>query len=259
MNANNTSTLAPVPPATLTTEQWHTAIAQANTLHTQISDLTTQITTLEQKRWLTAVLLGALLTRMKDASGHGEWQKLFPKRNHDSQFNLRDSKKRTCALFSHASAKRYMKLYREVLRRAQTLGTINITPLTNGTLTLDDHTTAELTKLSDATTLRQAYLDFGIISPPPPKHLGFTTSGNPLGPQPTSPLNKPNPTNLPPEELHRRQQQAEQDAAHILKLLGTFINRGTASYLRPQERDIIRQSLTAYAHKLTRITPQTTH
>lgn len=252
MNANNTSTLAPVPPATLTTEQWHTAIAQANTLHTQISDLTTQITTLEQKRWLTAVLLGALLTRMKDASGHGEWQKLFPKRNHDSQFNLRDSKKRTCALFSHASAKRYMKLYREVLRRAQTLGTINITPLTNGTLTLDDHTTAELTKLSDATTLRQAYLDFGIISPPPPKHLGFTTSGNPLGRHPNEKtLDEALATiGKDGEIMTARKLRARQDYASIISQIETFLKDGLHHEIPPSERSFFATSLTDLAHQI---------
>lgn len=250
MNANNTSPLAPVlPPATLTTEQWQIATQQANTLHTQISDLTAELTKLEQKRWIIAVILGGLLTRMKAASGHGEWQKLFPKRNHDSQFNQNYDTCPKCEpwfAFGLRTSEKYIKLYHEVLRRAQTLGTINITPLTNGTLNLDDHTTAELTKLSDATTLRQAYLDFGIISPPPPKHLGFTTSGNPLGMPPKSI------TALTPEELKRARQQATRDAAKLIRIIHTYIKQHYAALLRPQERDLLAQTLIDYGRQLTR-------
>lgn len=224
-----------------TTEQWHTAIAQANTLHTQITQITAELTTLEQKRWITAVILGALLTRMKAASQHGEWQKLFPLRNHDTC-----SKCEPWFAFGRRTSEKYMKLYRAVLARAKTLGTINITPLTNDPITLDDHTTAELTKLTDATTLRQAYLDFGIISPPTPKHLGFTTSGNPLGMPPKSI------TALTPEELKRARQQATRDAAKLIRIIHTYIKQHYAALLRPQERDLLAQTLIDYGRQLTR-------
>lgn len=59
-----------------TNRDWEIAVVRANALHGQITGLTGQIQTLEQKRWMTAVVLGGLLTRMKSASQHGEWGKL---------------------------------------------------------------------------------------------------------------------------------------------------------------------------------------
>lgn len=236
MNDNLSSPLTPANITTATPEQWHTAIAQANTLHTQITDLTTQITTLEQKRWITAVILGALLTRMKAASQHGEWKALFTKND-------------TCVVFDQRTAQRYMKLYRAVLARAKTLGTINITTLTNGG-PLDDHTTAELTKLSAATTLRQAYLDFGIISPP--KHIGFTTSGNPTGRHPNEKtLDEALATiGKDGEIMTARKLRARQDYATIISQIETFLKDGLHHELPPSERSFFATSLTDLAHQI---------
>ena len=64
---------------TTTNRDWEIAIVRANALHGQIAGLTGQIQTLEQKRWMTAVVLGGLLARMKAAAQHGEWGKLFGK------------------------------------------------------------------------------------------------------------------------------------------------------------------------------------
>jgi len=73
---------------TTTNRDWEIAIVRANALHGQITGLTNQIQNLEQKRWMTAVVLGGLLGRMKSASQHGDFQKLFkriaPKANHGS-------------------------------------------------------------------------------------------------------------------------------------------------------------------------------
>ena len=64
---------------TTTNRDWEIAIVRANALHGQITGLTGQIQTLEQKRWMTAVVLGGLLARMKAAAQHGEWKALFTK------------------------------------------------------------------------------------------------------------------------------------------------------------------------------------
>ena len=87
---------------TTTNRDWEIAIVRANALHGQITGLTNQIQTLEQKRWMTAVVLGGLLARMKAAAQHGEWKALFGKSD-------------TCVTFEYRTAARYMKLYREVL------------------------------------------------------------------------------------------------------------------------------------------------
>lgn len=150
-----------------TNRDWEIAVVRANALHSQITGLTNQIQTLEQKRWMTAVVLGGLLTRMKAAAQHGEWGKLF-KSNSAHVQNL---------TFTQNNAGRYMKLYREVLKRAKKLGTVDIALIESGRR--DARTLEEIGKLSDADSLRQAYFDFGVVSTP--KTHGFKASGNPDG------------------------------------------------------------------------------
>lgn len=145
---------------------WEIAIVRANALHGQITGLTGQIQALEQKRWMTAVVLGGLLSRMKSASQHGEWGKLFSNGNHDSHFK-----------FSKRTGDKYASLYREVLKRARKLGTVDVALIESGRR--DARTLEEIGKLSDADSLRQAYFDFGVVSAP--KSHGFKESGNPAG------------------------------------------------------------------------------
>lgn len=149
---------------TTTNRDWEIAIVRANALHGQITGLTGQIQTLEQKRWMTAVVLGGLLARMKAAAQHGEWKALFTKND-------------TCVVFDKRTAQRYMKLYREVLKRARKLGTVDVALIESGRR--DARTLEEIGKLSDADSLRQAYFDFGVVTPP--KSHGFQASGNPDG------------------------------------------------------------------------------
>lgn len=70
-----------------------------------------------------------------------------------------------------------MKLHREVLKRARKLGTVDVALIESGRR--DARTLEEIGKLSDADSLRQAYFDFGVVSPP--KTHGFKDSGNPAG------------------------------------------------------------------------------
>lgn len=152
---------------TTTNRDWEIAIVRANALHGQIAGLTGQIQTLEQKRWMTAVVLGGLLTRMKAAAQHGEWGKLFKSNsNNCANFN-----------FGQREANKVMKLHREVLKRAKKLGTVDVALIESGRR--DARTLEEIGKLSDADSLRQAYFDFGVVTPP--KSHGFQASGNPDG------------------------------------------------------------------------------
>lgn len=149
---------------TTTNRDWDVAVVRANALHGQITGLTGQIQTLEQQRWMTAAVLGGLLIRLKDASQHGEWKALFTKND-------------TRVVFDQRTAQRYMKLYREVLIRAKKLGTVDVALIESGRR--DARTLEEIGKLSDADSLRQAYFDFGVVTPP--KSHGFQASGNPDG------------------------------------------------------------------------------
>lgn len=147
-----------------TNRDWEIAVVRANALHGQITGLTNQIQSLEQKRWMTAVVLGGLLARMKAAAQHGEWGKLF-------------GKTETCFRFDARTGRNYMKLHREVLKRAKKLGTVDVALIESGRR--DARTLEEIGKLSDADSLRQAYFDFGVVSAP--KSHGFKESGNPAG------------------------------------------------------------------------------
>lgn len=155
---------------TTTNRDWEIAIVRANALHGQITGLTNQIQNLEQKRWMTAVVLGGLLGRMKSASQHGDFQKLFNSKK-DSP------KSESWFVFDKRTAQKYMKLHREVLKRAKRLGTVDVALIESGRR--DARTLEEISKLSDADSLRQAYFDFGVVTPP--KSHGFQASGNPDG------------------------------------------------------------------------------
>ena len=216
---------------------WEIAIVRANALHGQITGLTGQIQALEQKRWMTAVVLGGLLSRMKSASQHGEWGKLFSNGNHDSHFK-----------FSKRTGDKYASLYREVLKRARKLGTVDVALIESGRR--DARTLEEIGKLSDADSLRQAYFDFGVVAAP--KKHGFDGSGNPAG-------RGANEKNLDDtlaaigedgEILTARKLRAREDYASIISQLETFLKDGLHHELPPSERSFFAGSLTDLAQQV---------
>lgn len=186
-----------------TNRDWEIAIVRANALHGQITGLTNQIQTLEQKRWMTAVVLGGLLARMKEASQHGEWKALFGKSD-------------TCVTFEYRTAARYMKLHREVLKRAKKLGTVDVALIESGRR--DARTLEEIGKLSDADSLRQAYFDFGVVSAP--KSHGTSTIEDNRG------VGKPQPVLSPDEAMAIRQQAAHDEFARIIIDLRAMLDTG---------------------------------
>ena len=188
---------------TTTNRDWEIAIVRANALHGQITGLTNQIQTLEQKRWMTAVVLGGLLARMKAAAQHGEWKALFGKSD-------------TCVTFEYRTAARYMKLYREVLKRARKLGTVDVALIESGRR--DARTLEEIGKLSDADSLRQAYFDFGVVTPP--KSHGTSTIDDNRG------TGKPQPIADPEEALAARQKSACDEFARIMVDLEAMLDTG---------------------------------
>ena len=188
---------------TTTNRDWEIAIVRANALHGQITGLTNQIQTLEQKRWMTAVVLGGLLARMKAAAQHGEWKALFGKSD-------------TCVTFEYRTAARYMKLYREVLKRARKLGTVDVALIESGRR--DARTLEEIGKLSDADSLRQAYFDFGVVTPPK-SHCTSTIDDN-------RGTGKPQPIADPEEALAARQKSACDEFARIMVDLEAMLDTG---------------------------------
>lgn len=194
---------------TTTNRDWEIAIVRANALHGQITGLTNQIQNLEQKRWMTAVVLGGLLGRMKSASQHGDFQKLFNSKK-DSP------KSESWFVFDKRTAQKYMKLHREVLKRARKQGTVDVALIESGRR--DARTLEEIGKLSDADSLRQAYFDFGVVTPP--KSHGPSTIDDNRG------TGKPQPIADPEEALAARQKSACDEFARIMVDLEAMLDTG---------------------------------
>lgn len=192
-----------------TNRDWEIAVVRANALHGQITGLTNQIQSLEQKRWMTAVVLGGLLGRMKAASQHGDFLKLFNSKKDRT-------KSESWFVFDKRTAQKYMKLHREVLKRAKKLGTVDVKLIESGRR--DARTLEEIGKLSDADSLRQAYFDFGVVSAP--KSHGTSTIDDNRG------TGKPQPIADPEEALAARQKSACDEFARIMVDLEAMLDTG---------------------------------
>lgn len=260
-------------------------VSEANRLH-RYAQAQAEMAACAGRNAVTAGLkLGKLLTELKAATPHGEWVGLFdgaakrdtcvpfetqanvahelhlnfnrqtanqymPKANHGSLFE-----------FTKRTAEKYMRCYKAAKAR------LSATESAQLDATLNDRTAPSIppelvAKATDgAETPRQMMLNLGVIATRKRtthdrvKPLGFTGSGNPDGAQALTPMDKLAndlaALNLPPEELERRRHQAEQDAAGLLKQLGTFVDQGYVHLLRLQERELFADSLAAYARKVS--------
>ena len=126
------------------------------------------------------------------------------------------AKSDTCVTFEYRTAARYMKLYREVLKRARKLGTVDVALIESGRR--DARTLEEIGKLSDADSLRQAYFDFGVVTPP--KSHGTSTIDDNRG------TGKPQPIADPEEALAARQKSACDEFARIMVDLEAMLDTG---------------------------------
>lgn len=248
-------------------------VSEANRLH-RYAQAQAEMAACAGRNAVTAGLkLGKLLTELKAATPHGEWGDLFkagsnlthgfnfdftqktanqymPNANHGSHFE-----------FTKRTAEKYMRCYKAAKAR------LSATESAQLDATLNDRTAPSpppelVAKATDgAETPRQMMLNLGVIATRKRtthdrvKPLGFTGSGNPDGAQALTPMDKLAndlaALNLPPEELERRRHQAEQDAACLLKQLGTFVDQGYVHLLRLQERELFADSLAAYARKVS--------
>lgn len=233
-------------------------VTEANRLHRYATTQAEMAACAGRNAVMAGLRLGKLLARLKEETNHGEWGNLFikelsPNRTHASDLE-----------FSQRTANRYIRCYKLALAR---LGTQERPSLELG---LDDgQPTLLLTELvakatDGAETPRQMQLNLGVISSrkksrheATPRHIGFTGSGNPAGAPATDPMDKLAADlarlNLTPEQLEKHRKQAEQDAASLLQQLGTYVDGGYASLLRPQERDMLVTSLRMHADNILKI------
>lgn len=143
-------------------------MAYANELHRQCIDITNQVQRLGNRMWQTAVVLGAVLTQVKKECPHGEWGKLF----NDADKRIKSSPNVPHVghfTFGKSSASRYMKLYKTVTEKSKGLTTqqsFDLESLQKGESYDIDALSGTLSQLTDATTLRQAFFDLGVLTPP---------------------------------------------------------------------------------------------
>lgn len=227
-------------------------VSEANRLHRYAQAQAEMAACAGRNAVIAGLKLGKLLTELKAATPHGGWGQLFnstANANHGSHFE-----------FTKRTAENYMRCYKTAAGR---LANVERYLLDAG---LSGEPVNDLAALVDKTTdgaetPRQMMLNLGVIATRKRtthdrvKPLGFSGSGNPDGAQALTPMDKLAndlaALNLPPDELERRRHQAEQDAACLLKQLGTFIDQGYVHLLRLQERELFAAALTTYARKIS--------
>lgn len=234
-------------------------VSEANRLHRYVQAQAEMAACAGRNAVTAGLKLGKLLTELKAVTPHGGWEKLFNRNN--------DSKSESCFRFEFTSrsANQYMRCYKTAAGR---LANVERYLLDAG---LSGEPVNDLAALVDKTTdgaetPRQMMLNLGVISTRKRtthdrvKPLGFTGAGNPDGALALTPMDKLAndlaALNLPPDELERRRHQAEQDAACLLKQLGTFVDQGYIHLLRLQERELFAESLAAYARKISNVDEQ---
>ena len=243
------------------------SVSEANRLHRYAQAQAEMAACAGRNAVMAGLKLGKLLTDLKAATDHGVWGQLFKKESNTklsscAQFEIQTNVAHELHLnFNQQTANRYMRCYKAAKAR------LSATESAQLDATLNDRTAPStppelVAKATDgAETPRQMMLNLGVIATRKRtthdrvKSLGFTGSGNPDGAQSLTPMDKLAndlaAINLPPEELERRRHQAEQDAACLLKQLGTFVDQGYVHLLRLQERELFADSLAAYARKVS--------
>ena len=232
-------------------------VSEANRLHRYAQAQAEMAACAGRNAVMAGLKLGKLLVELKAATDRGEWGQLFrasPNSTHVSNLN-----------FDQRTANRYMRCYKAAKAR------LSATEATQLDTTLDDRTSPAappelVAKATDgAETPRQMMLNLGVIASRKQtthdvRHICFTGSGNPQGPTALAPMDKLandlaaiNPGD---EEMERRRHQAEQDAAMLLKQLGTYVDRGYVNLLRVQERELFAEALATYSRKVSDIDDQ---
>lgn len=227
-------------------------VSEANRLHRYAQAQAEMAACAGHNAVMAGLKLGKLLTELKSTAAHGEWGELFKaESNLTHGFNFD---------FTQKTANQYMRCYKTAAGRLANTERYLLDAGLSGEPVND--LAALVDKTTDgAETPRQMMLNLGVISTRKRtthdrvKPLGFSGSGNPDGAQALTPMDKLAndlaALNLPPDELERRRHQAEQDAACLLKQLGTFVDQGYIHLLRLQERELFAESLAAYARKVS--------
>lgn len=205
-------------------------IALANDLHRQCTGLADRVQALGQRMWQTAVALGYTLTQVKAELPHGEYTKLFEDSAAPNVAHVQH------LAFSRATATRYVNLYKAAEARVRKLGDDQAAAMRQ---MIEQGSADELSSLlgevSQASSLREAYIELGVIQPPKTPQESMLANRCTTG-RPKGSVKQPTPWEEAREmALHR--------AAEIACHLSDFIRHKQLDYLRPNEIEGLRAAV----------------
>jgi len=208
------------------------AVSQINALHHRATEKAVQAKTLAEDAAHLAVLLGIRLGELKESLPHGEFGKLFEMgEGNQGGFD-----------FSDRTARRYIAVTQGLIDRHQ-LSTIQIKTLSKIAADPDqitDKGRKMLAKLTDGNTLRQLYLDLGIITGMKDK------KGGPGGARIAGDA-------TPEQILEAERKLAKEDALHIAEFIQAFVNSNKPTLLDKDLHTFVTDAVAQAATVLKRI------
>lgn len=199
-------------------------IGQINALHQRATALASAAKAQAEEAAHLGVLMGVRLGALKERLPHGSWGNLFA----DSEKRSKGANPTQCRIFDFScrTAERYMATAKKLIavRRLTTKKKAELLKIANSGQ-INEEQRAVLNKLTDGQTLRQLYLDLGIISGPP--RAGGDTSA----------AKKPKKHTKPNPDLER--QDAEAALTKIMADLARWFEQGRHQLLhKPQLRKL---------------------
>lgn len=215
------------------------AVAEINSLHQLAQGKAVQAKALAEDAAHLAVLLGLRLSELKESLPHGEWGTLFS----NSEDRIAEPNvNRFTFDFSHTTARKYMAVSKGLIEKHQ-LSLIRIKELSRLAAEPDqitDKGRKMLAKLTDGNTLRQLYLDLGIITGMKDK------KGGPGGARIAG-------DSTPEEILEAERKLAKEDALHIAEFIAAFVNSNKPTLLDKEHHTFVTDAVSQAATVLKRI------
>jgi hypothetical protein len=218
------------------------AVAEINSLHNLAQGKAVQAKALAEDAAHLAVLLGIRLSELKESLPHGEFGNLFadPKEANATQIESVSH-----FSFSRRTAERYLAVSKGLIEKHQlsALQVKQLSRIAQAPDQIEEKGRKMLTKLTDGHTLRQLYLDLGIISGP--KDLA-DKKGGPGGARTAGDA-------TPEEILEAERKLAKEDALHIAEFIQAFVNSNKPTLLDKEHHTFVTDTISQAATVLKRI------
>lgn len=221
-----------LPPASTALSTTSASVSQINALHNLAQGKAVQAKTLAEDAAHLAVLLGIRLSELKESLPHGEFGKLFEK----------DAAGQIAFEFTDRTAQRYLAVSKGLIEKHQ-LSDLQIKQLSRFAAepeAITDKGRKMLARLTDGNTLRQLYLDLGIITGMKDK------KGGPGGARIAGDA-------TPEQILEAERKLATEDAIHIAEFIAAFVNSNKPTLLDKDHHTFLTDAVTQASTVLKRI------